>query len=532
MTRRLAAALLILALALLPGRAAAHAALIRAEPADGAVVEQAPARLALHFNEPVLPLVLRLIRPDGSAADLTAFAARGEAIEIEPPHDMPAGPYLLSWRVTSADGHPIGGSVAFSVGGASAAAMPGAPETDAKVRLAIWLARVFLLIGLFIGAGGAVFSAWIATDRTLHGPARVAIFAAIGLGLLGATSFVGLQGLDAVAAPLGALTHAAVWAIGLEIASGPAALVAILALLCGLLAVLASPIGLARVLAALALAGAATALAWSGHAASAEPQWLTRPAVFLHAAGLVVWLGALVPLLTMLRAGAVAGAETVSRFSRLILPIVLALLAAGVVLAVIQLETIEALWTTAYGVILSLKLVAVLGLLALAAVNRLRFTPALSSGSRKVAHRFAQSISAELVLAIVILGLVAGWRFTPPPRAAISAPRSETAHVHIHAERGMADLSLDPGRTGSASAAVKLFSPAGAPLEAREVTLILSNPAAGIEPLTRPGHRTGPGAWSVDDLPVLVPGRWNVRIDALVSDFDKLILEGTVEVGR
>ena len=45
----------------------AHASLVRAEPADGALVAEPPAALRLTFNEPVTPLVMRLIAPDGTS---------------------------------------------------------------------------------------------------------------------------------------------------------------------------------------------------------------------------------------------------------------------------------------------------------------------------------------------------------------------------------------------------------------------------------------------------------------------------------
>ena len=61
-----------LALALLgPVSAArAHATLVKAEPADGAVIAQAPSVLRLTFNEPVSPLAIHLIGPDGDAVAL------------------------------------------------------------------------------------------------------------------------------------------------------------------------------------------------------------------------------------------------------------------------------------------------------------------------------------------------------------------------------------------------------------------------------------------------------------------------------
>ena len=51
----------------LAGMAMAHASLTGAVPPDGAVVGTPPKTLSLSFSEPVSPLVLKLIRPDGQA---------------------------------------------------------------------------------------------------------------------------------------------------------------------------------------------------------------------------------------------------------------------------------------------------------------------------------------------------------------------------------------------------------------------------------------------------------------------------------
>jgi len=46
----------------------------------------------------------------------------------------------------------------------------------------------------------------------------------------------------------------------------------------------------------------------------------------------------------------------------------------------------------------------------------------------------------------------------------------------------------------------------------------------------RGANRVSEGVWRVDQLPVPRSGRWQVRIDVLVSDFEKLILEDEVEL--
>ena len=49
------------------------------------------------------------------------------------------------------------------------------------------------------------------------------------------------------------------------------------------------------------MAGVGLSLATSGHAATAPPQWLTGPAVFVHGVAVAFWVGALAPLLAMAR---------------------------------------------------------------------------------------------------------------------------------------------------------------------------------------------------------------------------------------
>jgi copper transport protein len=67
-------------------------------------------------------------------------------------------------------------------------------------------------------------------------------------------------------------------------------------------------------------------------------------------------------------------------------------------------------------------------------------------------------------------------------------------------------------------------------LQAKEATLTLSIPARGIEEIERPGVRGPDGFWRVDNVPLAVPGRWHMRIDALVSDFEKITLEDDFDV--
>ena len=50
------------------------------------------------------------------------------------------------------------------------------------------------------------------------------------------------------------------------------------------------------------------------------------------------------------------------------------------------------------------------------------------------------------------------------------------------------------------------------------------------EPFERKAVLGADGYWSVRDVPLPFAGRWQLRIDALVTDFEKLTLGGEFEV--
>jgi copper transport protein len=498
---------------------------VSSEPIDGAVVPTAPSRLVLTFNEPVVPLILRLVAPDATSTVLQGTTNRASSLMIEPPANLRRGTHVLSWRVVSLDGHPVGGTLAFSIGAPSVTLKPTAQvAADPSVSAALWTLKFAFYIGLFGGLGGTFFLAWFAPGSRCVG--RGAIAAAVLAGLGATPLLIGLQGLDALALPLSSLTNGHARETGLATSFGATAIVAAFAFFAGLLA-LASPMtSVARALSLLGLVAAGLALALSGHASSASPRWLMRPVVFLHVISVAFWFGALVPIaVAMLRGTSPEG--ILARFSSMIPWAMMALIATGVLLAVVQVANVEALLRTAYGRILCAKLCLVGMLLSLAAWNRFRLTPAIVDGATQLRRTLARSIASEVALALIVLGLVAAWRFTPPPRAL--ALTANPIHVHMHGARAMADIIFNPGRIGLTQVTVSLMSGNFNALKAKEVQLTLESKSAGIEAISRQATEDADGTWRVRKLPIPVGGRWTIKLDILISDFEKVSLGGDVE---
>jgi copper transport protein len=431
----------------------------------------------------------------------------------------------LSWRVISADSHPVGGALTFSIGQPSAAPTAASADTETPLRAAIWLARVVLYIGIFVGVGGAFYADWVAVEPPAGWTAGV-VRAALVSGIFAALVSVGLQGADMAGVPLSNLGEMRIWRSGLATPYAVTVCIAVVALALGLAAISGRRLRTRRY-SALALAGTGAALAASGHAATAGPELVTRSAVFLHGISIAFWVGALLPLAAALLGR--EGRSELANFSRAI-PLPLAvLIASGLLLGIVQVRHLDALWTTSYGMVLSGKLVAVAALLALAAMNRW-LTPKVTEGDAGSTRNLVRSIGAELAIVAVIFGLAASWRFTPPPRSLFAAAAAEPLHIHIHAEKAMADLQISPAGVEGRKIMINLLNGQFGPLPAKEVVLVLSKPDAGIEPLHLDASLVDGTIWRIDGARLPGAGRWHASVEILVSDFEKITLEDDIDL--
>lgn len=171
------------------------------------------------------------------------------------------------------------------------------------------------------------------------------------------------------------------------------------------------------VLALLGALLASASFALRGHALS-EPQMILGALITLHIHCLAFWVGAFAPLAraarrdTPERAGALA-----HEFGRRALWAVgLVVLAGTITLGLLGAATPSAL-SSPYGQMFAVKLVLFVGVLALAAVNKLMLTPALRASNPEACARLRRSIGIEA-------GLVAGILVTTAALTTLSAPPS------------------------------------------------------------------------------------------------------------
>lgn len=522
----------VFVLVLLVGEARAHAQLIETDPADDAVLDEAPATVTLTFNEAIRPLVAHLVHPDGRTKVLDDIEGRGSAVVLVLPAELGDGTHILSWRVVSSDGHPVGGSLLFSVGAPSDVSAPAVEQSDLSVRIGLWTVRFALLVGVLIGVGGVVFQVLVVRAKA---PCRAdrPVTGALLLGLVSTPLLVGFQGLDVLGVPLVGLATASVWEAGLWATSyGRAVLLAAAAMLVAYAVLqVKSRSHSSAILALIALTLVGTSFASAGHASTAPPALLTVPAVVLHVLTALLWIGALIPLGVSLARGGADASSILLRFSWIIPPIVVILALSGLLLAVVQIQTFAALWTTDYGRVMLIKSALVAAMLVLATVNRYRLTAPAASGDAGATRRLARNVAAEIVLVSAVIAALGLWRFTPPPRAmAEDAASFETQRVVAESEGLKALVSIAPPIVGPVRIEVGDLALDGEALEPIAVSVELDKPAYGIGPFMREARPTSGHTFVAEGFVLPLDGFWIVRVTVLVSEFRSVTLTDIFDV--
>lgn len=106
--------------------ASAHAHLSSSDPAEGAVLAGPPAAVTLTFSEPLRGVAgIRIDR-----APEATVPATGPTLTV-PLAPLPAGEHAVTYRVTSADGHTVTGTLRFRIAASTISTPPAAPVTGA-----------------------------------------------------------------------------------------------------------------------------------------------------------------------------------------------------------------------------------------------------------------------------------------------------------------------------------------------------------------------------------------------------------------
>ncbi len=322
MIRRLLAlgALVVALVVAAAAPASAHATLLTTQPQNGGVYDKPPSEVNLRFTEPV-EVALGGIRVYTGDRDrvVTGSPEHPGGAQSEVSVSLPKlddGTYVVTWRVTSSDSHPIEGAYTFQVGSKAtlttknaqgvANSLLAATGGSKTVGVLYGIDRGVLFGSLALLIGGAVFlvAVW-PRGREDRRAARVVWAGWIGV-LVTTVLGIALEGVYAAGLSLSKVFDPSVFRDVLDTRYGKVALVrlALLVVAYPLLHMLLrrrdEPIrplpGWWMVAAGLVGAGFAVTPGIAGHAGTGIQTGLAVPADLVHVAGMACWLGGLVAL--------------------------------------------------------------------------------------------------------------------------------------------------------------------------------------------------------------------------------------------
>ncbi|WP_406729761.1 copper resistance protein CopC [Streptomyces sp. GD-15H] len=426
--------------------ASAHAAVRGAVPEDGSVVKSTPRHVTLTFTESVALLddSFRVYSPDNHRVKLGEprhADGRSDTARVDLPGGLGDGTYTVAWRVVSADGHPVSGAVTFSVGkpSPSAPAVPTAPAEHPVTSSLYDTGRYLAYIAAALLIGTVAFAALCRPPDTA--PLRMPL--ATGWWML-LTATVVLLALRApyengtsptTAFDLSAFTGTLTGRPGIALLTRVALLVlaaAVLPRLPRLTRRREPDAGDRTPPARLAVGGVlavALALTWAAaeHASAGIQVPAAMTSSVLHLLAMACWLGGLAALLTLLfRAETTLPAATVTRFSRLAFLSVTVLVVTGAYQSWRGLGSWTALGDSAYGRVLTAKLVLTAVLLPAAALSR-RWTTRLATAAVTERETATDAEAAETSAAAAEKAPSARWPRVPEPVATPAPDRTLTA---------------------------------------------------------------------------------------------------------
>lgn len=145
-----------------------------------------------------------------------------------------------------------------------------------------------------------------------------------------------------------------------------------------------------------------------------DPRWLLASLLTLHLLAAAFWIGALLPLRHAVSQP--DGARLLHLFGNAASFTVALLVVVGLIFAWLMTGSLSNLLSTAYGWTLLAKLGVVSGLMALAALNKWRFVPALASGAPAAVSHLRRSIQIEAgAVLLILLATATLTSITTPP---------------------------------------------------------------------------------------------------------------------
>lgn len=543
MTRYLLGLLLVCTLATSSPQGFSHAVLLDSSPKPSEMLMQSPAEVVANFNEGVGPIFFKVLDVKGQpVGDPGEIRLDGTKMILPLRATIPNGTYVLTYRVISADTHPVGATFGFSIG----EPMKTVDATADAGSRSIWspavaVNRWVLYAGMLWVVGTALFLLLLGIEGSLREDARQKARWASVLTALSYVLAVGFGGADMQLGGVDALWKAATWRSGLDSTLASSAVFGVISMALLYAGFMAGERRHGVLIAGVALAIGSFLV--TGHAATAPPAWLMAPVVGAHLLATAFWIGAFRPLLLSTRQlSAADSGALMQRFSNFAVSAVIVVLISGTAISLKQLGSPANLFNNDYGTVLLTKIILVFVIIGIAAYNKINLTPKLIANEVAGVSKIKRTITLELMLYVIVLAAASALTVTTPPRALVATGEAGAAEAKMAMMSGglvkrtlendagySADIELSPAKVGENMLMVTLKDPAGVIVQgATALEVIVALESAGISEVRLKAEAVGNGMWHVMISETLIPGDWALMIDGYLTDYDKTSFSTTV----
>ena len=567
---RLAVACLLLLFVLMPGASAqAHANLVRSDPPQGAALTKAPTQIEMEFTEELDPSFTNVQLLDVNSKVVVQGPGAIDASNHEiwrlqlPP--IPDGIYSAVWTARSVvDGHITTGTIGFSVGAAtphvSLLPPPGAPDPATALPQPIdsvmrWLGYVALAVML----GGPLFGvlvwrpvyqqsnfhqpdtdrhvAWLIQRLSLIGTAGLVI-ATLGLGMVGVGQASGKPFLELFGPPLAAFVATRT---GLLLGIRLLLIVCLAAVISRLPPPGADHPGLWWLTAVLGIGVIATFSLQSHADAAGQPLLVVLD--MIHLLAVCVWIGGLLPLAILLTDASRHESELqipplkalIPRFSLVALVSVNLLVITGLVSAVNEIQSLDALTATSYGRTVLIKVALVCLVIGLGAVNLMILSPRLrkqADESSDEGRGFRWTTRFELVIAVAILAAAGVLTGLSPAFSALQAEQRLGYMDEASTDQVDFVLRVAPAKVGDDEFGVDVVdNRPGADSSQPQVLLRFSLVGRNIGVTQVETTSTDGKRFTARGTYLTLGGDWQTEVTLRRPGFDDVVYRFTVPIG-
>lgn len=510
----------LVGLVLAAGPTQAHSVLEGSTPAEGDVLTTAPTEVTLTFNEPVNLVAesVQVFAPDGTRVEhgkaaLTTDSSKVVRVGMA---SSQQGTYLVSWRVVSADSHPLAGAFTFSVGKASKT-VAAAPSQESRVLSwslggVRWLGYVgsALLLGILV----VLAWCWPAGNAAIL---RRLLFSGAMLLAVGAVLEILLKGPYDAGLDLSAVGRTDLLREVWQGTYGKAVAARLALAVVGAVLVTRRATWRDRWLISIWAVLVGLTFALAGHAAAGAYRTLAVISESTHAIAASIWLGGLVVVAVAVRRGETEALPIVRRFSRLAFISACALVVTGVFQSWRGVGlSWGALTETTYGRELLFKTLLVANVLLLASLSRAWVNRRISntSAATRPGVDLRRTVLGEMVGIIVVLALTSGLTATEPAKTAYH-PRTTTELV---IEGNTVQLAAVPSGDRRVDLHLYVFDSNGQPTDPPQVTAAVRHGQIGPLPVQLDAVATGQRLGLID---VPVAGTWKLAITVRATDIDE-----------